>query len=90
MLKIELVKERIGKNSIQFKFKIMSKYWTATVQFETTDNQGKVRKTKETYLVDALSATEAEALVHKEMKKHGETDFQVVSASQSKILRVIE
>lgn len=68
----------------------MSKYWTATVQFETTDNQGRVRKTKETYLVDALSATEAEALVHKEMKKDGEMDFQVVSASQSKILRVIE
>lgn len=68
----------------------MSKYWTTTVQFETTDTQGRVKKTKETYLVDALSATEAEALVHKEMKKNGETDFQVVSASQSKILRVIE
>lgn len=68
----------------------MSKYWTATVQFETTDSQGKLKKTRETYLVDAVSATEAEALVHKEMTKDGETDFQVVSASQSKILRVIE
>lgn len=66
------------------------KYWTTTVQFETTDSQGKLKKTRETYLVDAVSATEAEALVHKEMKKAGETDFQVVSASQSKILRVIE
>lgn len=66
------------------------KYWTTTVQFETIDSQGKLKKTRETYLVDAVSATEAEALVHKEMKKAGETDFQVVSASQSKILRVIE
>ena len=66
------------------------KYWTTTVQFETTDSQGKLKKTRETYLVDAVSATEAEALVHKEMKRAGETDFQVVSASQSKILRVIE
>lgn len=68
----------------------MSKYWTATVQFETTDTKGNTKKIKETYLVDAVSATEAEALVHKELSKAGESDFQVVSASQSKILRVIE
>ena len=68
----------------------MSKYWTATVQFETTDIKGNTKKVKETYLVDAMSATEAEAMVHKELSKAGEHDFQVVSASQSKILRVIE
>lgn len=68
----------------------MSKYWTATVQFETTDIKGNTKKVKETYLVDAMSATEAEALVNKELSKSGESDFHVVSASESKILRVIE
>lgn len=68
----------------------MGKYWTTTVQFETTDAQGKTKKTRETYLVDAVSATEAETLVYKALEKDGESDFQVVSASQSKILRVLE
>lgn len=66
----------------------MTKYWTVTVQFETTDNKGKAKKTKETYLVDAMSATEAEASVYKELE--GESDFEVVRAAQSNILRVIE
>lgn len=66
----------------------MSKYWTVTVQFETEDNKGRVKKTKETYLVDAMSATEAEAAVYKELD--GESDFEVVRAAQSNILRVIE
>lgn len=68
----------------------MGKYWTTTVQFEETDAQGKTKKTRETYLVDAVSATEAETLVYKALEKDGETDFQVVSAAQSKILRVLE
>jgi hypothetical protein len=66
----------------------MSKYWTVTVQFETEDNKGRVKKTKETYLVDAMSATEAEAAVYKELE--GESNFEVVRAGQSSILRVIE
>lgn len=66
------------------------KYWTTTVQFETTDHKGNLKKTKEIYLVDAQSATEAETLVHKQLKKAGESDFQVISAAQSRILRVIE
>jgi hypothetical protein len=68
----------------------MSKYWTATVQFEVTDIKGNTKKVKETYLVDAMSATEAEASVIKELTKGGESDFHVVSAAESKILRVIE
>jgi hypothetical protein len=68
----------------------MGKYWTTTVQFEITDAQGKLKKTRETYLVDAVSATEAETLVYKALEKDGEADFQVVSAAQSKILRVLE
>lgn len=66
------------------------KYWTTTVQFEFTDSKGNLKKTKETYLVDAQSATEAEALVHKQLSNAGEKDYQVVSASQSRIIRVIE
>lgn len=66
----------------------MSKYWTVTVQFETEDAKGRMKKTKETYLVDAVSATEAEAMTYKELD--GESDFEVVRAAQSNILKVIE
>jgi hypothetical protein len=66
----------------------MSKYWTVTVQFETEDHKGRVKKTKETYLIDAVSATEAEAKTYKDLD--GESDFEVVRAAQSNILKVIE
>jgi hypothetical protein len=66
----------------------MTKYWTVTVQFETEDTKGRLKKTKETYLVDAVSATEAEALTYKELE--GESNFEVVRAGQSNILKVIE
>lgn len=64
------------------------KYWTVTVQFETEDTKGRIKKTKENYLVDSVSATEAEAKVYKELK--GESNFEVIRAGQSNILRVIE
>lgn len=66
----------------------MSKYWTVTVQFETEDAKGRVKKVKETYLVNAMTATEAEALTYKELE--GESNFEVVRAGQSNILKVIE
>ena len=42
----------------------MAQFWEATVQFETDNGNGKIKKTKEYYLVAADSASNAEAQVN--------------------------
>ena len=61
----------------------MAEYWEATVQFEVDNGNGKVKKTKEYYLVTADSASYAEAQVHKILE--GQSDFTVIGTKQSKI-----
>ena len=52
---------------------------------------GKPKKIKEVYLVNAMSVTEAEARVVKEFLAESSTsDYRVVSAKESRVLRVIE
>jgi len=67
-------------------------YYTAKVQLIDTIDTPKGTKEKrvtETYLVEALSVTEAEAKVVDDFK--GATfDFEVKSVSASKILKIIE
>jgi hypothetical protein len=63
-------------------------YWTVTVQLEHENDRGRIQRVKELYLVDAISATEAEAKIYKEFE--GESNFSVVGAVQSKIIKVIE
>ncbi len=67
-------------------------YYTAKVQLIDTIDTPKGTKEKrvtETYLVEALSVTEAEAKVVEDYK--GATfDFEVKSVSASKILKIIE
>lgn len=66
------------------------KYWMVTVQFEIENDKGKVRKIKEPYLIDAMSATEAEAKLHEYMKERGEHNFEVIRAVKSGIIEVIQ
>ena len=40
-------------------------YWTGKVIIKTEDERGKVKKTTEQFLIDAESATEAEAKIYK-------------------------
>jgi len=63
-------------------------YWQVTVQLEHENDRGRIQRVKELYLVDAISATEAEAKIYKEFE--GESNFTVVGVNQSKILKVIE
>jgi hypothetical protein len=63
-------------------------YWTVTVQLEHENDRGRIQRVKELYLVDAVSATEAEAKIYTEFE--GESNFSVVGAVQSKIIKVIE
>ena len=56
-----------------------------------TLKNGKDKKNKEIYLVDALSVTEAEAKVVKDFEASGiQLDYKVIGAKESRIIRVIE
>jgi len=61
------------------------------VKVQHDNDNGKIKKVTERYLVDAMSVTEAEARVTKVMKEDiGSNDFEVVSASVSRIYKVID
>jgi len=61
------------------------------VTTETEDSKGnvKIKKNKESYLVDAVSVTEAEARTVQFLSNAGEQEFEVKSASESVIVEVI-
>ena len=63
-------------------------YWQVTVQLEHENDRGRIQKVRELYLVDAISATEAEAKIY--IESEGESNFTVVGVNQSKIIKVIE
>ena len=70
----------------------MTKYFEVTVEVVVaTLKNGKDKKNKEIYLVDALSVTEAEARVVKDFEEAGvNLDYKVASAKESRVIRVIE
>jgi hypothetical protein len=66
-------------------------YFQANVEIIDIADSGKQSKTREQYLVDAMSVTEAEAKVNKLFEDEGmSTSFQVKSVKETKILQVIE
>jgi hypothetical protein len=76
---------------INLKNKKMS-YYTAKVQLiESVDTPKgtKEKRVTETYLVEALSVTEAEAKVIEDFKGYN-FDFEVKSVSANKIIKIIE
>lgn len=70
----------------------MNKYFEVTVEVVVaTLKNGKDKKNKEIYLVDAMSVTEAEARVIKDFDEAGvNVDYKVSGARESRIIRVIE
>jgi hypothetical protein len=67
----------------------MTKYFSVNTEFTTESDNGKLKKQTLTYLVDAQSVTEAEARVVKYLSDRGEFQFEVKSATSSKIVEVI-
>jgi|TARA_R110000823_G_scaffold272486_1_gene391782 hypothetical protein len=63
-------------------------YYTAKVSVAIDTPKGVKRQT-EMYLVDAVSVTDAEAMVVKDFASSG-IDFEVKAVSNSKIIKVIE
>lgn len=68
----------------------MTQYFTVKAVFEVEDAKGKVKKQTETYLVDAMSVTEAEARITGYLTDRGENEFEIKSASKSNIASVIK
>ena len=65
-------------------------YFTVKVEFKTEDDKGKIKRQSYLYLVDAQSVTEAEARTVNYLRDQLEEDFEVKSASASKILKVLQ
>lgn len=63
-------------------------YFTVSVKVSFEDDKGKVKKSVERYLVDAMSVTEAEARTA-EFMKSDVRDSEIVAVNQSRILEVI-
>ena len=66
------------------------RYYLGKIQFETiNDDNGRVKKTKEQYLVEALNISDAETKL-KEMFKDTMAEFSVISVSESPIMGIVK
>jgi len=63
----------------------MKKYFLVGIKLEKVAEEGKIVKVSEQYLVDALSFTEAEARINKEMQPFISGEFIVDKISRAKI-----
>ena len=63
----------------------MEKYFLVGIKLEKVAEEGKIIKVSEQYLVDALSFTEAESRINKEMKPFISGEFIVDKISRAKI-----
>ena len=65
-------------------------YFLSTVKFEKTAEEGKIVKTSEQYLIDALSFSEAEERIIKEMKPFISGEFLVKTLTRYKVNEIFD
>lgn len=65
-----------------------SKYFEAKAKYVKIDENGKEKRVTEPYLVDAVSLTETESRMIKELEKIIHSDFYVISATKSNISEI--
>ncbi len=66
------------------------RYYLGKIQFETIDDKnGRTKKTKEQYLVEALNVSDAEAKLNK-MFEDSMAEFSVISVSESPIMGIVK
>lgn len=63
----------------------MLNWFECKIKYEKTAEEGKILKVNETYLVDALSFTEAEARINEEMKPFISGEFVVSNIRRARI-----
>jgi hypothetical protein len=64
-------------------------YYIARVQIKFEDDNGKVKKRTEQYLVHALSITEAEAVVTESFISAPTLQYEIKSISESRIVEIL-
>jgi len=68
----------------------MKQYFEVVVEYRNEDENGKIKKSKETVLVDSMTVTESELKVVNYLQKQGETrEYTVLSSKESKIKEII-
>lgn len=66
------------------------RYYMTQVQFETVnDNNGRIQKTKENYLVEAMSVSDAEDKLNEKFKD-SMAEFSVIKVNESNIMGIIK
>lgn len=68
----------------------MALYIETKVRFDKMQENGTVKKVTESYLVDALSFTEAEARITEELKPYMSGDFSVSAVKKTKIAEIFK
>ena len=68
----------------------MHKYFLVKIKLEKTSQEGKIVKATEQYLIDALSFTEAEARITKEMEPFISGEFEVAAISKKNYSEIVE
>jgi hypothetical protein len=63
-------------------------YYQVKVKVKIEDEKGKIKKVTEVFLVDAVSVTDAESIVVKEEFSADGIDREVISVTETKILKV--
>ena len=63
----------------------MHTWFQCKVKYERNVDDGSIAKVSETYLIDALSFTEAEERINEEMKPYISGDFMVTDIKRAKI-----
>jgi len=64
-------------------------YWIGKVSVKQEDERGKIKKHTEQFLIDAESATEAEAKIYKEYETWP-NEFEILGVNKSRILKILE
>ena len=66
------------------------KYYMARIQFETINDQnGRIQKTKENYLVEARSVSDVEEKLNEQFKE-GMSEMSVIKVDESNIMGIIK
>ena len=64
----------------------MEQYYKCSVKIEFTDENGKVKKRREDYIVNAINPTDVETKIQEELSAE---DFEILSISTTRIVGII-
>lgn len=66
----------------------INKFYTATISFTQEDSNGKIKKVKETHLVDAIDPADVQAKVIKAMDDELIDEYEITQIALSNVIYV--